>query len=119
MGRSVLMGRRRQSVTEYHYDDEDRLVRAVTTHDAEFTDDDTDAVLERAQERARACAGCGQPRDEVWPEGPDDALEKEREWAAAPMKCVACAERDRTKRKYEASERPDRDGIHFVLQRRD
>lgn len=129
----MLLGRERRSVTEYHYEDEYadesylrakhgprwRTVKAVTTHDPLFLDEDTEGVLERQAERAAQCTGCGQPRDEVWPDGPEDARRMEAEWASQAMKCVACAARDRAKKHHESAENPDTVGIHFPLWRRD
>lgn len=106
-------------MTEYHYDDQGRLSYAVTTHEPLFSQDDTDAALERAAEKAIECPGCGQPVDEAWPQDPD-ALEAERvRWKAEPIKCAPCSARDSAKRQYEAAESVDRSGIHFPLTTRD
>lgn len=115
----MLLGRERRSTTTYYDAAGNVTGSAVTVHDALFTDDDVDGVLERQAERAAQCPGCGQPRDEVWPEGPEDARRMEAEWTSQPMKCVACAARDQAKSRYETNTNPDTSGIHFVLQRRD
>lgn len=106
-------------MTEYHYDDQDRLAYAVTTHEPLFNEDDTDAALERTAEQAVGCPGCGNPVDEVWPDEPDQFEAERSKWASWPVKCAACAPRDAAKRRYQAGERVDMDGIFFPLARRD
>lgn len=49
------------SRTRFVYDDDGRLVEAVTTHDAEWTDDDLDQALAWADYKAGLCEGCGFP----------------------------------------------------------
>lgn len=63
--RSVGLGRQRTSRTRYIYDDDGRLVESVTTHDAEWTDDDIAHALAWADWRAGLCDGCGHPLAET------------------------------------------------------
>lgn len=97
------MGRQRRSVTEYEYDDppddghiprRGRLVRAVTVHDPRFDDDDTLGLLERAEDRALACGGCGHPRDEVYPRDPEHAKQLDRELHAELLTCASCGKQE-------------------------
>lgn len=82
------------SVTDYEYDADGRLVRAVTVHDARFTDDDTTGALERAESQALLCGGCGHPRDEVYPRDPEHGKQLDRDLYADTLTCVACGKQE-------------------------
>lgn len=105
MPRSVLLGRRRVSVTTYEHDEQGRLVRAITVHDPEWLDDDRDWAAADQQEQASRCEGCGFPRDETT--NPDNEFAYV---AAEPLKCHACAARTRKRQKVE----DPRDHIFYV-----
>lgn len=124
MPRSELLGRERVSVTTYEYGPagEDghiprrgRLVRAVTVEDPRFTDDDTSRALERAEEKALACPGCGQPRDETYPTGPEHARELDRAIYADTVACVGCGKQETALRQLD-NPAP---GTKVVIRRRD
>lgn len=87
--RSVFLGRKRTSVTTYHYADDGRLEWSETEHDAEFEDDDLDVALEWKHEQSLLCV-CGNPLDE----GMDDDMKAA--WIAERRICWACAARERT-----------------------
>lgn len=53
------------SRTRYVYDDDGRMVESVTTHDAEWTDEDVDQVLAWMDHKAGLCGGCGYPMAET------------------------------------------------------
>lgn len=61
----MLLGRRRCSVTEYQYDTDGRIVRAVTIHDPEWTDDDRSWALAWRLNADLACGDCGGRLDET------------------------------------------------------
>lgn len=54
-----------------------------------FTPQDTADVLEYMREKALECPGCGHPRDESM------AKENQHAYDAEPVRCFACAARDR------------------------
>lgn len=54
-----------------------------------FTEEDTEAALEWIRERDLKCPGCGQPRDESM------APENQNRYRAHPIRCHACAARER------------------------
>ncbi len=86
--RGAFLGRRRQSVTEYHYDDTGRLTHSVTTHDPEWSAEDSSDALEWQAERA-ALWDRGHPIDET--SNPDRA----NVWVTDEVTCWACAARER------------------------
>lgn len=85
-----MLGRRRQAVTEHHYDDDGRLVRSVTTFDERWTDDDLEWALDWHRDRRLRCGGCGFRLDETT--DPDRHF---NEWDAKTVECKACAQGER------------------------
>lgn len=61
----------------------------TTTTEPWFLEDDTEAVLEYMRERAATCSGCGLPRDET------TAKPSQFRYDAEPIRCHACAARER------------------------
>lgn len=57
----MLLGRQRTSKTVYRYDDDGRLVEAVTTHDAEWLPEDVEGLRLLDAYEQSVCDGCGQP----------------------------------------------------------
>ena len=110
------MGRRRESVTAYHYDDDGRLTHAVTVHDERFTDADVDELLARHTHQQLQCPGCGHPRDEVWPVDADHALKLDGQFHAQPLQCAACAARDKAQQRQRGDESH---GIYWTVERKD
>jgi hypothetical protein len=87
-----------------------RLVRTVTTHDSDYTDDDLAAVLEWQAEQDLLCGGCRMPVTETM----DPAADEDSRYVAEPVVCHACAARDRGERHYmKNSDHPD--GVRFVV----
>ena len=80
-------GREPQQVTEFEYDDQGRLVRAVTTTEPRWTPQDRAEMLALTDYRASICPnGCGQPVTEStshWRTGP--------QYDPRSITCRACA----------------------------
>jgi len=108
--RSILLGRQRKSVTTYEYDENGRLVRSVTVHDPEWTEEDYGWAAAEESNRAALCpGGCGHPLEET--------IDPDIEWEAPlPVVCFAC----RTLAKRQAEyQRPDVEPGHlFHVQRK-
>jgi YD repeat-containing protein len=96
--RSLLLGRRRVSVTEYEYDDEGRLIRSVTTHDPEWSEEDLGFAKAHRRREAERCPGCGLPLSETT--DPDREGEYE---APPPTRCHACTPLEHRKSEYRES----------------
>ena len=60
-----MEGREPAEVTEYEYDG-DRLVRAVTTREPQWTELDTAEMLALAEYRNTLCDCCGLPKAMTW-----------------------------------------------------
>ncbi|GAA2860145.1 hypothetical protein GCM10020220_056620 [Nonomuraea rubra] len=97
MPRSVLLGRQRRSVTVYEYED-GRLVRAVTTHDPEWTDEDLGYAKAHRRNEFDKCPGCGLPLSET-----TDPENEGRYEAPPPMRCHACTPLEHRKSEYTES----------------
>lgn len=69
------------------------------------------------QERALACPGCGQPKDEVWVFSPDEQHAKEAKWQSKMRKCVVCAARDWRSHQHHSQDHPDRFGVWPTVER--
>lgn len=95
MPRSVLLGRRRQSVTVYEYDDDGRLVQSVTTHDAEWADEDLGYAQAHRRNELGKCPGCGLPLAETTNADNEGAYE-----APPPTRCHACTPLEFRKSEY-------------------
>lgn len=104
-----------QGTSDGHLPGGRRLVRSVTVHDARFTDDDILGALERAEDVALVCGGCGHPRDEVWPVDAEHARQLDKELYAEEVTCMACG------KKETAIQRLDNPapGTKVVVRRRD
>ena len=72
-----------------------------------FTEEDTEAVLERQREKALACPGCGYPRDESM------AKDHHDHYTTRIIRCHACAARERKEAAYR-KKFPDAPGTYFV-----
>jgi hypothetical protein len=94
----VLLGRQRVSVTTYEYDDDNRLVRSVTTHDAEWTGQDLAYAQAHRRNTLDDCPVCGMPLSETT--DPDNEGKYE---APPPMRCHACTPLEHRKSEYRAS----------------
>lgn len=83
----------------YEYDEESgRLVRSVTTHDAEWTDEDLAWAQAKRRNDADACPKCGLPLAETT--DPDNEGEYE---APLPSRCHACTPREHRMDEYRES----------------
>lgn len=102
-----MLGRRRTSVTVYEYD-ADRLVRSVTTHDAEWSEEDRGWAAAAKRNADTDCPGCGQPLSETT--DPDNEGKYE---APLPTRCHACTPREH--RMFEYRESPP--GLLFPVRR--
>jgi hypothetical protein len=109
--RSLLLGRELTSRTLYRYDDEGRLVEAVTVRESPWTEEDVSLALAWQAEQRLLCPGCGQPRDESVGKHAFEA------YTATARTCHACAELDHAESKARR-ELTDSAGLHFELQRR-
>lgn len=67
-----MEGREPLEVTDYEYDDAGRLVRAVTSRESEWTEQDTAEQLALAEYRDTLCGCCGMPKAIV--QGPEKDL---------------------------------------------
>lgn len=95
----MLLGRQRVSVTEYVYDDTGRLIRSVTTHDAEWSEQDLgNAKALRRNEMDRCPGGCGLPLSETTLPENEGAYE-----APQPTRCHACTPLEIRKSEYTES----------------
>lgn len=92
----MWLGRQRVSVTTYEYDDAGRLVRSITVHDAEWTDDDRACAQARRRNEADRCPGCGLPMSET-----TDAKNMGGYEAPYPVQCFACTPLEKRKAEYE------------------
>lgn len=88
----MLLGRQRVSVTTYEYDDRDRLVRAITVHDAEWTGEDVDTAKAKRRNDAENCPGCELPLAET-----TDPVNQGEYIVPDPDRCFACTEMARKK----------------------
>ena len=104
-------------MTTYYDPDGAVTGSAVTVHEPRFSPDDLTKALDRHWEKQGECPGCGQPRDEVQPDDPHEFHAEEKRWHARTVKCVACAARDREKRRHGKGDNVDTDGIHFPVRR--
>lgn len=86
----MLLGRQRVSVTTYEYDGHDRLVRAITVHDAEWTDEDLDTAKAKRRNDAENCPGCALPLSET-----TDLANQGEYIVPPPTRCFACTEMER------------------------
>lgn len=99
MPRSILLGRQRTSVTVYEYDEESgRLVRSVTTHDAEWTAEDLAWAQAKHRNDADICPACRLPLSETT--DPDNEGEYE---APLPVRCHSCTPLEHRKEEYRES----------------
>lgn len=103
MSRSILLGRQRRSVTEYEYDDTGRLVRSVTVHDAEWTEEDRAWAQALRAHESRLCGGCGEHLEEST--DPDVSWE-----APLPVVCFACRALEKRRAEYQ---KPDVEPGHL------
>lgn len=94
----MLLGRQRVSVTEYVYDDAGRLLRSVTTHDAEWSEMDLGNAKAHRRNEADRCPGCGLPLSETTLTENEGAYE-----APPPTRCHACTSLEHRKSEYTES----------------
>lgn len=85
-------------MTVYEYDDQDRLVRSVTTHDAEWTEEDLGYGQAHRRNESDQCPGCGLPLSETTDPEAEGAYE-----APPPMRCHACTPLEHRKDEYRES----------------
>lgn len=85
-------------MTVYEYDDEGRLVRSVTTHDAEWADEDLGYGKAHRRNEKGKCPGCGLPLAETTNPDNEGAYE-----APPPMRCHACTPLEHRKGEYKES----------------
>lgn len=85
-------------MTVYEYDEQGRLVRSVTTHDAEWSDEDRGYVTAHRRNEHEKCPGCGLPLSETTDPEHEGAYE-----APPPMRCHACTPLEHRKDEYKQS----------------
>lgn len=90
-----------QRVTTYEYDDDGRLIRAVTTTEAEWDDEQRDAVYALARFEAGLCPGCRQPIAETTAPEAEFAY-KELE----TLRCFRCQATEVVQGTYEGDPHP-------------
>lgn len=86
------------SVTVYEYDEDGRLVRSVTTHDAEWTDEDLGHAKAYQRNENSKCPGCGLDLSETTDPENEGMYE-----APPPMRCHACTPLEHRKSEYTES----------------
>lgn len=112
----MFLGRSLKRRTIHHRDPNGRIFMSTTTLEPFFLEEDTEAVLEYMQEKALECPGCGLPRDETM------AIEATFGYAAEPVRCHACAARERAASPFYkdvAGGRADSGGISFLIKKLD
>ena len=87
--------------------------RAVAPGEAAWLQRDTDLAVGLIELERRACDGCGVPREESMDP------EHEFDWHAEPIRCHACATRERAAREWASDQHFDTAGIRWTVRRRD
>ena len=90
-----------QVTTVHEYDDAGRMVRSVTTSEAEWDDDARDAAVALAAYEADLCPGCRQPLAET-----TDPAREDRYTAGLAVRCHRCTATERAGEKYQDSPQP-------------
>lgn len=85
--------------------------RAVRPGEPLWTQADTDLAVALLELEAGTCDGCGLPREDSM------SADLEFGWVAEPVRCHACATRDRKARSW--GENADASGIRWVVKRKD
>lgn len=86
------------------------LGRVVAPGQPEWLPEDRDKVIAYELEQDSLCpGGCGRPARESM------ARENQLKYRAEPIRCHACAERDRTKQAYDKREGSDDSGLFIRL----
>lgn len=119
MPRSVLLGRQRTSVTTHEYEPDTldehgnvlargRLIRSVTVHDPEWTEEDLGWAFAERGNAAATCGGCGHYLDE--------STDPDVDWEVPlPTICFACRALEKAKAPYQE---PDVEPGHLFHARR-
>lgn len=71
-----------------------------------WLDEDTQAALEWQEWDDARCSGCGHPRYEAW------SPEMESAYEAVPMRCHACAERERAGKRLRKIDPDGTEGLY-------
>ena len=104
------MGWEPRQVTTYEYDDQHRLVRAVTETEAEWDDTERAWATALGDVEADACGGCGQPLSETLQ---PEAYQGYR--AGPPAVCQGCKALHARQREY--AEDKDLPALRFAVER--
>lgn len=86
------------SVTVYEYDEQDRLIRSVTTHDAEWTEEDLGSAKAYRRNKMAECPGCGLDLAQTTDPANEGLYE-----APLPVRCYACTPLEHRKGEYKES----------------
>lgn len=84
--------------------------RAWTPGEPLYLESDRDAVFEWMEVEALKCPGCGMSRDETMNK------EAQGHFVSKPMRCHACAERDRKQAEFTKQDH-DPHGLFFTVER--
>lgn len=77
----------------------------------EWLPEDIEAALEWQDYQSSLCSGCGNPKAECFdPKNEDD-------YEAEPLRCHACATRDRKAKLVGSDEHADASGLYFAVTR--
>lgn len=71
-------------VTEHEYDEQGRLLRATTTREPEWDEQERATLYAWLEDRQDRCSGCGHPLSE------STDLDTAGQWAASSQVCLAC-----------------------------
>jgi len=99
---SRLLGAERKSVTVYTHDASGRVVRAETTEEPEWTQEDMDGAFSLRKYEAGLCPNCKHPLSET-----ADASHEFSYHAGLPIRCHRCTAQEIASEAYQNAKNPN------------